>query len=539
MRRRWLTCIPTVTLLLAAGAIPASAHPMGNFTINHYAAIEVQTEGLAINYVLDMAEVPTFQELAQLDEEGIMRHLTGRLAEWVRGLQVTADGVPVPLALTAAKASCLPGAGGLPTLRIDSDVWAGFGAIHASSLGRRAVHFIYHDANFPDRVGWKEIVVAGRDVRASTAPRTDSGTNRLRTYPADFLKTPPSDVKARFAARLAHQPREIATTSRQPSSSVTFDLSACHLVNEAATGTIEGSPRSPRFQSTETTAFGALFKRLSEGQLTLRIVLVALLGAFVLGAYHAFTPGHGKTILAAYLIGSHGTPGQAVLLGTTVTLTHTMGVFLLGVGTLFASRYVLPEKLYPWLGVLSGLMLFGMGVSLLRRRLSGLRSGHVGIRRSEPGQGSHPHELGHVHNHLHLHDHDHRHGHHHPVPWESIRARDLITLGITGGLLPCPSALVVMLAAISVRQVTFGLVLITSFSLGLAVVLTAGGMLMVYGRAFISGLVRRALDVRHPSWWRLLVGPGLQRLPVLSAVAVAVLGLAIAMQTLASTGLVR
>jgi ABC-type nickel/cobalt efflux system permease component RcnA len=256
-----------------------------------------------------------------------------------------------------------------------------------------------------------------------------------------------------------------------------------------------------------------------------------LLGAFVLGAYHALTPGHGKTVLAAYFIGSRGTPSQAVLLGGVTTLTHTSGVFLLGVAALLASRYVVPEKLYPWLSVLSGMMLLVVGVSLLRRRLRALgQSGHT--------HGRHHHGEDHTHGHDHHHGDGHDHGHAH-LPAGEVRARDLITLGITGGLLPCPSALVVLLAAMSVGQVGLGLALIIAFSVGLAGVLTGGGLLMVYAQSFMTGVIHSGRRGRATAGWLALLRPAVQRLPILSAAAVALLGLAIVIQTVVSTGFMR
>lgn len=545
---RWSLVAFAGVVMLALLALGASGHPLGNFTINHYAALEVQPDGLAITYILDMAEIPTFQEIGGLDDARTPRHLGERLSEWIRGLEVTADGTRVPLGLTGTRIACLAGVGGLPTLRIEADLWAGRTAAPSSPAESRPVQFSYRDTNFPARIGWKEIVVTGAGLVASTAPRTDLGSNQLRTYPTDLLNSPPNDLAARFTAQLAGTPAGTHPREVTPRPVLTFDLLACHRERQAATGASGSSPGAPRSQTREVSAFAALFARLGQGHPTPQLVIGALLGAFVLGAYHSLTPGHGKTILAAYFVGSRGTPGQAVLLGVTTTLTHTTGVFLLGLGTLFASRYVVAEQLYPWLSVLSGAMLMGMGVSLFRRRLRVLRTTRSWGGGRQDGAILHAHDNSHPHGHAneqHRHDHDHLHGHAHThnhhslIPGDRVRARDLITLGITGGLLPCPSALVVMLAAISVGQVGFGLVLITAFSIGLAAVLTGGGMLMVYSRTFMTRLIQGAEGQHHPSRWRAVAGPILQRLPMVSAAAVALLGSAIIIQTLAATGLVR
>ncbi|MBC8078093.1 MAG: sulfite exporter TauE/SafE family protein, partial [Chloroflexales bacterium] len=244
-------------------------------------------------------------------------------------------------------------------------------------------------------------------------------------------------------------------------------------------------------------------------------LLLTLLVAFGLGAMHALAPGHGKTVVAAYLVGSRGTALHALFLGITTTITHTVGVFALGLVTLFVSRYILPEQLYPWLGVLSGAFVVIIGVALFTGRLSLLH--------------------GHSHTHDHTADGLHSHGgftHAHagaaatkraarpqgPLGWGS-----LLMLGISGGLLPCPSALVVLLSAIALGRVGFGLLLILCFSLGLASVLTAIGIALVHaGRLFD----------RVPVNGRLL-----RVLPVASALVVTIIGLGITLQALVQTGL--
>jgi ABC-type nickel/cobalt efflux system permease component RcnA len=263
--------------------------------------------------------------------------------------------------------------------------------------------------------------------------------------------------------------------------------------------------------------------------LTLPSILLALALAFAWGAAHALTPGHGKTIVAADLVGSRGTVRHAVFLGLTTTLTHTAGVFGLGFLTLFASRYILPEQLYPWLGVASGGLVVAIGLSLFRGRLKGLWGG------------------GHHHDHEHHHhDHDHDHGHHHhhgdghthnhlppgadnqPITW-----RGLLALGVSGGLIPCPSALVVMLSAIALQRIGFGMVLIVTFSLGLAGVLTAIGVLWVQAGSWLERFSQRVpLLERLPGR-----GRWLQLLPAASALFITLIGLGITQQALSQTGL--
>jgi ABC-type nickel/cobalt efflux system permease component RcnA len=206
------------------------------------------------------------------------------------------------------------------------------------------------------------------------------------------------------------------------------------------------------------------------------VVLIALLVAVGLGAFHALEPGHGKTLVAAYLVGTRGTIWHALGLGLIVTMAHTAGVYLLGGVTLYASQYIVPERLYPWLGLFSGMMITVLGVALVLQRYRGKAVAH-----------SHPHhgQGFHAHHHDHVHEHEHHHDHHsHPSATASLRG--LLALGISGGIVPCPAALVVLLSAVALNRVGFGLLLIVSFSAGLAAVLIALGLLMVYARQFMS-----------------------------------------------------
>ena len=511
---------------------PLMAHPLGNFSINRYTAIDARPNGIFLQHVLDLAEVPTFQETGHLAPEEMKPHLERRVGEWLRGLRLTADGAAVPLVPTAIRVACLEGAGGLPVLRIEADLLPRFAE---SGRSGSKVHLIYRDLNFADRAGWKEIVVSGGAVLSSSVSAHDRGSNHLRVYPEKLLSAPPNVTEAIFAIRL-DAPRHAATPAA--ASTMRFDLSLCRRNGGAG---LTGSPSSR--SGGETKDFGTLFRKMAGGRLDPGVLTVALLGAFLLGAYHALTPGHGKTILAAYFVGSRGTPGQALLLGLVTTLTHTSGVFLLGLATLFASRFIVPEQLYPILSALSGLMLLGVGASLFWRRLRTLRqAGHRTVVGPHEHHHQHKHAHGHhdhVHGHDHDHDSDHHHGHTH-APAGDVRARDLIALGVTGGLLPCPSALVVMLASISVGQVGLGLGLITTFSVGLASVLIAGGLLMVYARSFMERLLNRgAPGGQAPSRWLALARPVLHRLPVVSAAVVALLGLVIILQSGMSVGLGR
>lgn len=194
--------------------------------------------------------------------------------------------------------------------------------------------------------------------------------------------------------------------------------------------------------------------------------------AFGFGAVHALSPGHGKTLVGAYLVGSRGTPGAALWLGVTTTVTHTVTVFALGVATLMASQYVVLDQVYPILGAISGLAICLVGLKLLLARLrSDYHLSHGPHEHHHDGEGHHPHP----------HHHDHHRDHHHPEDWRSLMA-----IGISGGLVPCPSALVLLLSAIALHQIAYGLVLVGGFSLGLAAVLSGLGLVAVYARQWLE-----------------------------------------------------
>jgi nickel/cobalt transporter (NicO) family protein len=503
-RRRGLRLALPVTLaLLLMLAWPASiwAHPLGNFTVNRYSRLEPGAEQIHLLYIVDMAEIPAFQERARIDtdRDGAIssgereQYLANQVTALQSNLHLVVGGAPLALQANEQTLDFPAGQGGLQTLRLTIRFVA------ALPQGQGAWQADYRDDNYAERLGWQEIVVqplSDATLTESTVPAQDV-SHELRSYPQDLLQSPLTVSQARFG----FEPKGLAGQNN-----------AAAPVRAAS-----GQPATAR----PTDRFAELIATpiLGPGAL-----LLALLAAFMWGALHALTPGHGKTVVAAYLVGSRGTVRHAIFLGLTTTVTHTLGVFVLGLVTLFASQFVLPETLYPWLGVFSGALVVAIGLSLFRGRLSKLIE-----------VGGHPHEHGHdhqSHDHSHPHDHahDHEHGHTHshlppgadgsPVTW-----RSLLALGISGGLLPCPSALVVMLSAIALHRVGLGLVLIVAFSLGLASVLTAIGVLLVHaGRLFERAPVRGRL---------------FQALPVASALIITVAGLGITLQALVQTGVLQ
>ena len=438
--RRLLVGLVAVAVL----AFPplASAHPLGNFTVNRYAGIEVAGNRIYVRYALDLAEIPTYQLGAAVRAPGY----PGRLA---RDLELSVDGRRVPLRVLNRRLVSTPGAGGLDTLRLD--------VVYAAPFVGRELAF--RDRAFPGRIGWREVTLRARDGAAIVGADVpaESESRALRAYPKDLLRSP-LDVR-RAAATL------------EP-------------------GTSPGAP--PGLEDFEPPSHeGGGFESLIErGDLSLGVVALSLLVAAFWGAAHALTPGHGKALVAAYLVGTRGTPRHAFMLGGTVTAAHTAGVFALGIVTLALSQFILPEQLYPWLTLASGLLVVLVGAAVLRQRLRAR---------------GHPRH------------HDHRHDHHHEDD-DRLTSRGILGVGVAAGLLPCPSALVVLLSAIALHRVGLGLALIVAFSLGLAATITAIGLVAVYARRAFG---RLSLD-----------GRVVRTLPSVSAALILVVGVAITIRAL-------
>jgi nickel/cobalt transporter (NicO) family protein len=480
MKRSWFA--------LLLGAAMAAAHPMGNFSVSHYAKLEARESGIEIEYALDLAEIPTFELLREWKLERssppaeLERRATEQAREWLAGLMVTMNGKPARLRFESARLVIADGAGNLPILRITTRARADG---RGGSIG-------YEDVNYPDRAGWKEIVIeAGPGATLRQASQGDHDISEALThYPPDPTIAPPQDLRAELTwtadrPAVAARPAVIAPI-RQPHSAP--------AAVAPATMTAQAAPRG-------SVARGDfLSKLLHQRELTLWMMLTALAVAFALGAAHALTPGHGKSIVAAYLVGSRGTLKHAVFLGAVVTCTHTISVFALGLATLFLFRFVVPEKITVWLGVASGVSIVAVGAWMLYRRLPGRRHHH-------------PHDHHHHHDHDHHgHGHDHHHDHGHAHMPDEISWGGLVALGASGGLVPCESALVLLLGAIALGRVGLGLLLLVSFSLGLALVLIGIGILVLYAKKLLPERKRHA---HHPVFrW----------LPVASAAVVVAAG---------------
>jgi nickel/cobalt exporter len=521
-RKRLLFSLLALGLLLAPRGF---AHPMGNFSVNHYSKISFERDGVRVTYIIDLAEIPTYQELQQgnvtanVADPAVTHFVESRGAELGRGLSLMVGGTHLPLHLVSSQVIFPPGAGGLPTMKMGFVFQAPYPPDHSSASSQ------YSDNNFPGHAGWKEIVAiaqAGASFISSSVPQTDRSAE-LTNYPTDLLNSPPQELSAAIQfrypiamdlSRRAVEGPAVSAHAPKPAPSriknrVPADLVRTHSVTSPTQAGVAAPLRlQANQQATPRSAFTELITTRS---LSLWFLITAAFIAFGLGALHALEPGHGKTIVAAYLVGSRGTARHALLLGLIVTASHTAGVFALGAITLYASRYIVPEQLYPWLGVFSGLTIAGLGGYMFLRRWSGLDLDHS-------------HTLGQLHGHWFS---SRKQGVQSPEPIEPakpVSLYQLFALGITGGIIPCPAALVVLLSAFALHRIGLGFFLIVAFSLGLAAVLIGFGMLMVYGRRFIAGM--RANGPLTTRW-----------LPVASAAFMTILGAGIAVRAFLTTGI--
>ena len=535
-------------ILALAGNV--AAHPLGNFSISQYSAIQIGQQEVELRYIVDMAEIPTFQEiqatgLAPKGDDASVKPYTARKAESLRaGLSLEVNGRPVALRTESQEVIFPEGAGGLPTLKI--------GVVYKGKLAAdtaEAYSLNYRDGNFPGRAGWKEIIVVatpGVKLLISSVPEVDRSA-RLSDYPTDLLNSPPQQLDARVsfsvsplvpatdntssASKLVISKTETATTETRmaepnrltPETSPTASNAQANTDLTAKNSTAEKSVQlKANSQATPRSSFTEI---LAKKELGLGVILAALTIAVGLGAIHALEPGHGKTLVAAYLVGARGTFKHAFLLGLIVTASHTAGVYLLGAITLYASKYIVPERLYPWLGAISGGMIAMLGLILLVRRYRGRDEllGHSHQHHGAHDHGAHGHDHHHEHGHAQAHHHHGSHEQHDHEVNQAVSLKQLLALGISGGIVPCPAALVVLLSAVAMQRVGFGLLLIVAFSIGLAAVLIAIGMLMVYARQFMA---RFQTEGQWTTRW----------LPITSSAFILLAGIALTWQALQSAG---
>ncbi|MFG3037203.1 nickel/cobalt transporter [Streptomyces sp. NPDC048330] len=510
---------------LTTPAAAAPAHPLGNFTVNYHTGLVLHPDHIDATVIVDRAEIAALQERPRIDTDGdntltaaeTTRYATARCTALAGQLDLRTPAGPARWSPRAAQLTWEAGEAGLKTSRLTC-------AYTTAAPLERGGDVSVRTAYDTTRIGWREITAkgAGLAITGTDLPAT-SPTDQLRRYPPDPLATP-----------LDQRTAELRTT---PSA------------DPPATSVLPGPPVVGQTVDRVAAWFDSLVARR---ELTVPVGLLALLLALVLGASHALLPGHGKTIMAAHLAGRRGTRRDAVTVGATVTLTHTAGVLVLGLA-LPAATHLAGETVLAWLGTISGLIVTAIGLWLLTRAL-----------RNDPDHqhhhhGHHTHHHHHGpghHNHNHDHDHDHERDHHPgpapsagPVPAArtgppeaasgntrtrtltapapaSVQGdphhhassgrtqarspgarRGLIGMGIAGGLVPSPSALVVLLGAVALGRTAFGVLLVLAYGLGMAATLTLAGLLLLHVKDRI-----RTLGDSHPRARRLVdtaarVGP--------------------------------
>ena len=481
MSRHWwriavLACVPAVVLLPAAAA---SAHPLGNFTVNHYDGLVLSPHSVSDLAVVDSAEIPTQQAKHRVDADhnGVASvaerasYAQRGCAELASGLQLRVGAHATALHVVSSSFGYRPGAAGLPTSRLECRLNA------PADLSTRA-NVMLVDNYDADRIGWHEITARGDGTHLVSSPvPARSVTDELRHYPNDLLSSP-LDIK-----------RVIVDVEPGPG----------HSTVASGVGQIPGAgPVSRAVESLNRFFTGLAGAR----HLTLGVGLLAVLVSLLLGASHAALPGHGKTVMAAYIAGKRGSTRDAVVVGATVTVTHTAGVLLLGLA-LTVSSSLAGERVTGDLGVASGALVVLVGIGLLRTALR---------------RGDH-----HVHDHDQPHEHSHEHSHDHAQGKRPGGRLGLVGMGVAGGLVPSPSALVVLLGAVALGRTWFGVLLVLAYGIGMAATLTAAGLLLVKLSKRWAGRIAG----------RLAGGRLSTATPVMTASLVVLVGLGLAARSLA------
>jgi ABC-type nickel/cobalt efflux system permease component RcnA len=459
--RRWVRVTAVTGLILVAllaSAQRTSAHPLGNFTINIYSGLVVESGQLVVNYVLDMAEIPTYQERSAIDANGDGRitaaeratYAVRKAARLLQGVNANVDGRAITLHVVSSSMRYRSGQAGLPILRLE--------AVFAGRIPRSGA-LEYHEGNYAGHIGWREITAVGASgdvILRSSVPPTSVSDNLLH-YPTALLSNP-LDTTA-------------ATVSFGPGVS-----GPAPVLSDASVG------------GARPGISGAAFARLATwSHVSFPVLLMALVLAMGFGAAHALLPGHGKTIMAASLLGAGGRTRQAVQVGVAVAFMHTVTVLVLGVVATTLLRFA-PDQVYPWLTLGTGLLVLGLGGTMFLTRYWASRARHG---------NAHAHVDGHTHA--------------LPVSDRPLSRKGLVALALAGGILPSPTALVVLVSTVGAQhRAAFGLALVVAFSVGLASALVGVGLLALRIRAFT---------------FRRLTGRLASLLPVVSAAIVICVGL--------------
>ncbi|MBW3614214.1 MAG: sulfite exporter TauE/SafE family protein [Actinobacteria bacterium] len=480
------------TVVFAWGSGAASAHPLGNFTINTASEIVVGRSSASVRFVVDMAEIPALQTAPRIDTDGNGSSDAGERSAFAAGacrdhqreLDLEVDGSSAALKLLGSQVSFPPGQAGLSTLRLECS----YRAPLALETERRVS---FTSRALDDRVGWREITAIGDRVTITTpGVRRISPSAHLTKYPEDPLQAPLRETSVSFSARPGGAPLATAPPGGPAESP-------------------QGRGPASRFTGLDA-ATDAFSRFVGRRDLSVGVGALGLALSLFLGAVHALAPGHGKTVMAAYLVGQRGSARQAAVIGLTVTATHTLGVLGLGIA-IAGSQVVTPERLYPYLGTVSGLLLAAIGANLLRNAVRARRSAAPSVP-APPTHHAHPHgHDGHDHDH---HDHDDHHNHDHEraaepgwhahggrlhrhapiVEGQPLTWSNLLALGFVGGLLPSPSAVVVLLGAIALGRAWFGVLLVVAYGVGMAATLMGAGLLLVRARGLLERRLARFLD---------------------------------------------
>jgi len=488
--RRFAAVVGAVATLLLIPALVA-AHPLGNFTINHYAEVRVEPDRVLLDVVIDQAEIAAFQarQVFDLDADGsvsdeeVEASRMGACDEQAVDLRLTADGIELQFGTVEAGLTFPPGVGGLSTMRLV----CGFEAALAAPIGAVPTRLAFTDDSYTNRLGWREIVAHGSGVTLAQVDgelRDESVSARLTAYPPELVALPLEDLGL-----------VVDATSGGP------ELPPFDILDAEPAGGASAS-EAPASASASPTPVGAVPGGVGGGELpgifrqdlTPVVLLLSLLTAAVLGAGHSLTPGHGKTLMAAYLVGTRGRSLHALGLGLSVSLSHTVGILVLAAIVVGASDVLPADVVVRWaplvaafsIAVIGGWMLVGE----LRRRQAAARPDQT----SSHGHDEHGHAHEHDPDHATERDHGPEHSHgglthsHVPAPGSTITWRSLFALGLAGGLIPSTSALLILLGSIAAGRPAFGFVLVVAFGLGMAAVMSGIGLLMVAARTRLDRL---------------------------------------------------
>ncbi|MFD9391584.1 nickel transporter [Streptomyces sp. NPDC060000] len=565
-RRLFASCAAVFTAGCALVLVPsagASAHPLGNFTVNRYDGLVAAPGQLRVDHVEDLAEIPATQAKPDIERLGMTEWARQRCATAASGSRLTVDGRAVTLTAGAGKAVVRPGQAGLNTLRVECRLTAPLPEASDVSGGEDGLALTFHSEGVSSGPGWREITARGdRMTLAGSDVPKKSVSGELTSYPKELLSSPADTSTASLRVRpggaaLVEEDRDAPAASVLP----------------------RGADRWTR----------ALDDLVARQHLTVGFAALALVIAIGLGAMHAVAPGHGKTIMAATAAarGGKARMKDVLPLAASVTVTHTLGVVALGL--LVTAGSAAAPSVIAWLGLASGALVLFAGASLARRAWRGRNPGgphghtHPHPHPHPDGGHSHPHpdggrphthepvktpdrqlalvgaptphthahqDHGHDHEpthdhdhdrpHEHTHDHDHRHDHGRPHTHShggrththavAPTLRGTLLLGFAGGMVPSPSAVVVLVGAAALGHAWFGLLLVVAYGIGLALTLTAAGFAVVRLGTRATGL----LD-RQPRWTTHPVVSLVRRnLPLWSAFLVVALGAGLVLKGAAS-----